>query len=405
LVAAVAVVLALAVPVAAPAAPAPEPQARAWLLVDADDGEALAGRAAQRAAPIASATKLMTAYVARQDLRLSEPVVAPAYSAAPVESVIGLREGERIEVRDLLAGLVLASGNDAAVALAEASAGSVPRFVAEMNRAARQLGLQQTSFSNPIGLDEPGNHSSPEDLAALTIELRRDPFFRRLFDRPRARLRSGARTRQIANRNELVVDVPWIDGVKTGRTLDAGYVLVGSGTRKGVTLVSVVLGAPGEGARDAATLELLRYGFSLYRRQAAVARSERLAEPQIRYRDGILPLLAARALTVTVRDGQDVETDVIAPGEVDGPVERGERLGRAVVSVDGEPAGEVALVAARAVSSATLVERLDDAVPGPRSVLWAVMVMCVGVGLGGIVVLVDRRRVRRRGSPFGEEST
>jgi serine-type D-Ala-D-Ala carboxypeptidase (penicillin-binding protein 5/6) len=171
-----------------------------------------------------------------------------------------------------------------------------------------------------------------------------------------------------------------------------------------VTLVSVVLGAPGEGARDAATLELLRYGFSLYRRQAAVARSERLAEPLIRYRDETLPLLAARALTVTVREGQDVETDVIAPGEVDGPVERGERLGRAVVSVDGEPAGEVALVAARAVPSASLVERLDDAVPGPRPVLWAVAVMCVGVGFGGIVVLVDRRRARRRGSLFGEES-
>jgi serine-type D-Ala-D-Ala carboxypeptidase (penicillin-binding protein 5/6) len=400
--AAIAMLCVLAAP--APASSPPEPPADAWVLVDAGDGKVLAARAADRAAPIASATKLMTAYVARQDLRLSEPIVAPAYAGAPVESLLGLRDGERIQVRDLLAGLLLASGNDAAVALAEASAGSVSRFVAEMNRAARRLGLEQTSYANPIGLDEPGNHSSAEDLATLAIELRRDPFFRRLFDRPQARLRSGATTRRIANRNELVRTVPWVDGVKTGRTLDAGHVLVGSGTRKGVTLVSVVLGAPSEAARDAGTLELLRHGFSLYQRHAAVERSEHLAEPRVSYRDETLGLLAARALAITVREGQDVEIDVAAPGEIEGPVERGERLGRAVVLVDGEPAGEVALVAARAVPSATLVERLDEIVPGPRFLLWAVVAICVGVGFGGIVVVVDRRRARRRGNPVGEES-
>lgn len=390
---------------AAPApASAPDPPARAWVLVDANDGEALASQAADRAAPIASATKLMTAYVARRDLRLSDTVVAPPYAAAPPESVLGLREGERVRVRDLLAGLLLASGNDAAVALAEASAGSVPLFVAEMNRAARRLGLDDTRYANPIGLDEPGNHSSPDDLAALAIELRRDPFFERLLDRPRVRLRSGERERRVTNRNELVRTVPWIDGMKTGHTLGADYVLIGSGTRKGVTLVSVVLGAPSEDARDAATLELLRYGFSLYRRQVAVERSERLAGPPIRYRDETLGLVAARALEVAVREGQDVEGEVIAPTEVAGPVERGETLGRVVVSVDGRRAGGVPLVAERALPAATLIERLDDAVPGPRLFLWALAVAALALGFGSMLALRYRRRPHPGDSLLSEES-
>jgi serine-type D-Ala-D-Ala carboxypeptidase (penicillin-binding protein 5/6) len=385
--------------------PAPEPPARAWVLVDASDGEALASRAPRRPAPVASATKLMTAYVARRELRLGERVVAPAYSAAPGESLVGLQEGERIRVRDLLRGLVLASGNDAAVALAEASAGTVPRFVEEMNAAAGELDLDQTRFSNPIGLDEPGNRSSPRDLATLAIELRRDPFFRRLFSRPQATLRSGARPRRVANRNELARAVPWVDGVKTGHTLQAGYVLVGSGTRQGVSLVSVVLGAPGEDARDAATRELLRYGFSLYRRHSPVARSQRLAEPGVRYRDETLPLVAARRLTVTLREGQEVETRVIAPEEVEGPVDRGQRLGRVLVLVDGESAGQAPLVAARAVPPGTLVERLDHALPGPRPVLWAAMVITLALGLGAAAVRLGSRRATRTDNLSGGESS
>jgi D-alanyl-D-alanine carboxypeptidase (penicillin-binding protein 5/6) len=385
----------LAAPAVAPAQP--EVSARAWVLVDAGDGAVLASRAAEQAAPVASATKLMTAYVARQDLRLGQTVAAPAYAAAPPETVLELREGERIRVRDLLAGLLLASGNDAAVALAEASAGSVPAFVDEMNAAAMGLGLEETSYANPIGLDEPGNHSSPADLASLAIELRRDPFLRRLVDRPRALLRSGDREWPIANRNELVRTVPWVNGVKTGHTLGAGHVLVGSGTRKGVTLVSVVLGTSSEDARDAATVELLRYGFSHYRVRAPVRRSQRLAAPPIRYRDQALPLVAARTLRIAVREGQEVDTEVVAPLEVEGPIERGERLGRVVVSVDGRSAGAVPLLAQRGALPPSPVERLDAAVPGPRAVLWAIAPLAIALGLGAILVVARRRRARRGG--------
>ena len=388
--------LALATPAAAQPEP-PRPDARAWLLVDAGDGEVLAARRPSRPAAIASATKLMTAYVARRELKLDEPVVAPDYDGAPIESLLGLEAGEEIRVRDLLAGLLLASGNDAAVALAVASSGSVPEFVAEMNAAARRRGLGDTSYANPIGLDDPANRSTPSDLARLAIELRRDPFLAGLFDTPRMRLRSGARRREVVNRNDLVAEVGWVDGIKTGHTLDAGHVLVGSGTRKGVTLVSVVLGAPDEEARNEATLELLRHGFSLYRRRSPVERSQRLAAPPIRYRDEALPLVASRGVDLVVRRGQRVQTRTVAPDEVEGPIANGERIGRAVVTVDGEVAGRVPLVAARAVPAATTLERIDAAVPGSRVIVWGLAAIVCALAVAGILLARSRRRGRAGG--------
>lgn len=375
----------------AEAAKPPAPEARAWVLVDAGDGEVLAAHAAHRRMPIASATKLMTAYVARRELALDETVAAPAYDPDPLESVIGLRAGERIRVRDLLAGLLLASGNDAAIALARGARGSVSSFVAEMNRTARKLGLDETRFANPIGLDEAGNHSTAANLATLARVLRRDAFFRRVLDLPQMRLLSGARRRTVINRNELVRSVPWVNGMKSGQTLEADHVLVGSGRRMGVTLIAVVLGAPDEQARNAGTLELLRHGFSLYRRVKPVEDSQELAAPSVRYRDERLPLLAARELELTVRSGQDVETRAIAPDQLEGPVAEGEPIGRVIVSVDGQPAGRVRLVAARSVPAVTTLERLDGLAPGPL-VIWVCGLAGSVVGLAVMLGVLWRRR-------------
>ena len=165
-----------------------------------------------------------------------------AYDPIPGESLLGLDAGERMSARDLLYGLLLPSGNDAAATLADGAAGSTPSFVIQMNRTARRLGLRRTSYANPIGLDQPGNYSSPSDLAALALASAGSEFSGGSSTRPEyAPHRSHPRT--IVNHNDLVGDVPWINGVKTGYTAGAGNVLVGSGTRKGVTLLSVVMGA------------------------------------------------------------------------------------------------------------------------------------------------------------------
>ena len=372
--------------------PAPELGARSWVLVDPVDAEALAAHRQSGSFPVASTTKLMTAYVARRGLGLSEVVVAPAYPASPSESLLGLVEGERIEVRDLLYGLLLASGNDAASALAQAAAGSEARFVARMNKAAARLGLEDTSYANPVGLDEPGNFSSARDLVDLAIELRGDPLFREIFDSPEATLSSGAQTRQVINRNDLVRTVPYVNGVKTGYTLGAGNVLVASATRDGITLVSAVLGAASEPERDAATLELFDYGFSLYEERTALRGGEQLATPEVRLQGERLGLVAEHGLELTIRRGQRLATTVDAPAEVEGPIERGQQLGAVVVSVDGETVARVALEASRAVSGASLLQRIDGVVPGSRAVLWLLAV--VGLALVGAtaIAIYGRRR-------------
>ena len=192
-----------------------------------------------------------------------------------------------------------------------------------------------------------------------------------------------------------MLKVPWINGVKTGYTLDAGYVLIGSGTRKGVTLLSVVLGAPSDAAREQDTLSLLHYGFSLYLRRTPVRSGERLAAPAVRGRDERLPLVAAHSVRVTVRRGQALRVAVDAPREVEGPIPRGRRLGTGVVTLDGEVVGRVPLLSKRRALAPAGSSLADDAVPGPRAVVWAATgAAAVAIVIGIALALTHRRRDR-----------
>jgi D-alanyl-D-alanine carboxypeptidase (penicillin-binding protein 5/6) len=365
----------------------PRLAAKAWILIDPRDGSILASKSPDKRLSIASATKLMTAYLALQNLKPGEVVKAPAYQeSASAEIELGLRPGERIRARDLLYGLLLPSASDAAQALAVGVSGSEAAFVTEMNQAAQQLGLTNTSYANPIGLDDPGNYSSAYDLATLAGVLLRDPLFAAIVDSPSATLRSGDHPRQVTSRNTLLNRVPWIDGVKTGHTLGAGYVLVGSGTQDGTRLISAVLGTGSEAARDSETLELLTYGFSLYHPVEPVDRGEQLAEPKLDHRSAHLPLIAKRALSVDVREGQIVSTRVDAPEEISGAVEEGEAVGRVTLTVDGKPVAASPLVAAHAVGAATSGDRALSSAQNPFLL----------IALGAIVILVGVLLLTRR---------
>jgi D-alanyl-D-alanine carboxypeptidase (penicillin-binding protein 5/6) len=335
----------------------PKVEARSWILVDARTGEPLLSHAAKHRLPVASTTKLMTAYVALHELPLEGVVCAHRYVPEYGESLLGLRVGQRISVRDLLYGLILRSGNDAAYDLALAAAGSERAFVAQMNRYAAALGLSDTHYANPIGLDQRGNHSSARDLAALTERLLRSPAFARIAAARSAILRSVHPRRRIESINELLEMAAWVTGVKTGHTFGAGYVLVGSGRRKGVELIAVAIGAPTDEDRFRDDFDLLRYGFSRYRRHVAVRAGQALARPSIRYGGGELPLRAARTVAVGVRPDQRLTVAVRAPQEVEGPVARGARLGRATVFVDGLRTAAVPLRAARGVPRASALDR------------------------------------------------
>jgi serine-type D-Ala-D-Ala carboxypeptidase (penicillin-binding protein 5/6) len=371
---------------AAPAAGPPPIEAKAWIVVDARSGDVLASHAAERHLPIASTTKLMTAFVAMQELPLGKILRAAPYQPIYGESLLGLEAGERVSVRDLLYGLILVSGNDAAHTLAVRAAGSQPRFVAQMNRHAAALGLADTHYANPIGLDQAGNYSSAADLVTLARRLLEMPAFARIADSRRARLRSLSPPRRIETLNDLLYVAPWATGVKTGHTFDAGYVLVGSGSRKGVDLVSAAIGAPTEETRTSDNLELLEWGFSQYRQRFPVRRGQDLAEPEIRYSGGNLPLRAERSLQAGVRRGQKLDLRVQAPGEVEGPIDRGAKLGRAVVYVDGRRVGSVALRASRTVPEASLFDRAratvaDNSIP---------------IGIAAFVILICALAVARR---------
>ncbi|HEU4977493.1 MAG TPA: D-alanyl-D-alanine carboxypeptidase family protein [Solirubrobacteraceae bacterium] len=378
----------------------PRLHAKAAILVEPATGDVVYARHAMQRRPIASTTKLMTALLTVEREPLGKVLVAAPYHPMPAESVIGLKAGERLTVADLLRGLLLASANDAAETLAVDIAGSRQRFVALMNARARQLGLRATHYANPIGLDQPGNYSTAEDLVKLALLLRRDRFAREVMNRPSTILYSGAHPRRIANRNTLVSEVASVDGVKTGHTHDAGYVLVGSATRHGVNVVSAVLGEPTEEARDADTLALLRYGLGRYRLVQALRAGQPLGSAPVKGRSGRrVGLLAGATLTRTIALGDRLRTRLAGvPGAVSGPLRRGARVGTVEVLRRG-----------RVVARAPLV--LAAAVPAPPARTGAILAaalaaLATALATGSLVlVLLRRRAVRRRRRRAGSTGT
>jgi D-alanyl-D-alanine carboxypeptidase (penicillin-binding protein 5/6) len=376
----------LAGPAAAARQKPPVFEARSWALIDARTGAVLASHAGREKLPIASTTKLMTAWVAMHELPLGKVVHAADYDAEFGESLMELKAGERVSVHDLLSGLIMLSGNDAAHALALAAAGSTPRFVRQMNQRAAALGLADTHYANPVGLDQRGNYSSALDLTTLSQRLMEMPAFAKIAGSRSAHLRSMRPPRRIETINELLLMEPWVTGIKTGHTFGAHYVLVGSGRKKGVELISAVIGAPTDEARYADNLALLEYGFDQYRQRLPIRRGQDLADPEIRYSGGTLPLRAARDIAVGLRRGQHLSLKVRAPDEVEGPIRRGAVLGHATVYVDGLRAGAVPLKAGRGIGEASDFDRLrsflDDSL--------------IPIALAAFVILIGGVLLRRR---------
>jgi serine-type D-Ala-D-Ala carboxypeptidase (penicillin-binding protein 5/6) len=372
-------------------------------LIDADaaavyepvTGDLVFAYRASRPRPIASTTKLMTAYVVLNREPLGRVFTSPGYS--PVfsdESLVGLRAGERMTVADLLRGMLLASGNDAAVDLAVNTAGSVGGFVAEMNRTALRLGLRHTHYTTPIGLDSSGNYSSASDLVRLAAILRGRPWFARTVDRGGAVLHSNRGRRYVRNLNDLVRRVGFVNGVKTGHTPSAGYCLVGSATRNGVTVISAVLGDPSAYARNADTLALLRYGLSRYRSYTAFGTADLLAKAKVRYRESdTVGLVPARPFSTVVRRGERRPQVVVhAPKKLTGPLPAGRKVGYAGVVYRGRVIARVPLLTRSKVPEVGAVQRAVTFIARPGTLGIALL-------LGLVVLLVARRR--RRGGRAG----
>jgi D-alanyl-D-alanine carboxypeptidase (penicillin-binding protein 5/6) len=392
LVGAIAAALLVAPAGASAADPPPSvPRAASAIVVDARNGDVMFRENADEERGMASTTKLMTALLTLENARPNEVFTSPGYDPLPAESRINLRAGERMTVEDLLEALLLESANDAAVTLADGVAGSEEAFVERMNKRAAQLGLDHTSYENPIGLDAPTNYSSAGDLAIIARRLMRNRRFARIVNQPGATLESGIRPRMIDNRNTLVGRYGWVDGVKTGHTLSAGDVLVGAAHgRGGARVISVVMGEPSESARDADTLTLLRWGLGRFHRVRALEPDRVLARADIKYRDERAALVPRRDVTITVRDGEHLRRRIAAPEELEGPLPAGRRVGSVTVYVDGKRVRRAALVTASDVPGAGTFRVLLSVLGVPLT-----LILALGILLAATVAVL-RVRVRLR---------
>jgi serine-type D-Ala-D-Ala carboxypeptidase (penicillin-binding protein 5/6) len=387
-----------AVPAAAPAGSAPRLSVSAAVLIEQSTGQRLYGVNPDASLPIASATKLMTALLTLEhERRLSRMLTEPNFYAAAADSQIGLVPGERMSVHDLLLALLLPSADDAAEDLAfNVGHGSVGHFIGMMDTRARELGLSHTHYSTPIGLDTPGNYSSASDLVKLaSYLLTHSPFFARVVALPHAVLHTGDHTRSVANRNDLVGAVPWINGVKTGHTSGAGYVLVASGRRDGMTLLSAVLGTSSESARDANTLALLDYGFANFRLATPIHAGSLLARPLVRDRSGArAAVIAASTFSRVMPRTTRLTTRVEVPRRLAGPLERHAVVGHVLVLANGRTIARIPLLLAHALPAVSQLTLAAHFLTRPSTLLLLVVLLGAVIGLTG----VWRRRSRGRGT-------
>jgi D-alanyl-D-alanine carboxypeptidase (penicillin-binding protein 5/6) len=341
---------------AAAASPPPPVTARAVLVGNGATGELLyRSRQAQRV-PIASITKIMTALIVLENADPDTVIKVGGPAPTVGGSTIGLRAGERMSVRDLLTAVLVQSANDAAYALAHhVGKGSVDRFVARMNAKARQLGLRDTRFVRPDGLDVAGHYSSARDVFKLARVAMHKPLFRRLV---RIRTTTIAGGRNLRSWNDLLFEYPGTIGVKTGHTSGAGWSQVAAARRGRLTVYAVILGGASRSGRNADLVELLDWGFDQYRTVRAVHGGTTYAEALVPFGDRTVPLVAEGSTDLLVRVDRPLVERVVAPAMVEPPVARGQRLGEVQVLLDGEVVARQPLVAAEAVEAPGFGDRL-----------------------------------------------
>ena len=321
---------------------APPPlRAEAAVLMELDGGRTLYSIDARERRPIASLTKIMTALLVLERVAAQEPVVVSETAAAQSGAELGLRVGETQPVGELLHALLLQSANDAAVALAEHVAGTVDGFVAEMNARASALGLRDTTFFSPNGLDDRG-YSTALDLARLTAEALRFPEISRIVATKVHDVRApSGPARHLQNRNALLWLYPGTVGVKTGFTSAAGYCLVAVAERGGERYLVVLLGEPAQAWNDAAAL--LDHAFASYDRRSVLADGEALDPVTVGTVE--VPAVADGDVEAYVHERRPrVRVEVIARPGLAFPLQEGDPLGEAVVHIGGTEAGRAPVV-------------------------------------------------------------
>ncbi len=345
-----------------PKAAMPDVTMKAGSLVT-HDGRVLWSRDISEKRSMASITKIMTAVIAMENSQPDDVVTIPRDSTRVGESTSFLRAGEKLPMSEVLEALLIKSGNDAAVAIAEHVSSSEDEFVKLMNAKAADLGLDATRFKNSHGLDEKGHYSSAGDLAVLARYAMTKPEFRDVVRRKSARIGSGSRAEKVINTNLLVGNYAGANGVKTGWTSKAGYSVIDSAQRGRVELYAVVLGANGEISRFRDARELLDFGFAHFREQRLSSAGTVIGEaPVTDYLDVVVPAAVSQNTTVAVFDLAGPITRSVSVSAVEAPVAAGQRVGVATFTQGDEVIASVPLVAVESVPRPTMLQRIGIAV-------------------------------------------
>jgi D-alanyl-D-alanine carboxypeptidase (penicillin-binding protein 5/6) len=364
-----------ALPAHAQAPQVPEIAARAYLLVDVTAQQVLAELDADKPIEPASLTKLMTAYVVFDALKAKKIRLDQAF---PVSERAWKMPGSRmfidpkmqVPVADLIKGMIVQSGNDATIALAEGVGGTVEQFVRMMNAQAKLLGLKATSYKNPEGLTEPGHTTTARDLSILASRLMTDfPDYVGYYALKKYRY-PGTPVANENNRNLLLFRDPSVDGLKTGHTDAAGYCLIatarrdapGVGSRR---LLSIVLGASSENARATETQKLLNWGFTAYEAVKLFDGGQAVVSPNVwKGRSNVLKLGRPQPIVVAVPAGMAgrIQTQVARPEPLVAPFAKGQNVGFLKVALDQQALVDVPLTVLEPVEQAGFIGRAWDSV-------------------------------------------
>ncbi|MGH8051029.1 MAG: D-alanyl-D-alanine carboxypeptidase family protein [Arenimonas sp.] len=361
----------------APTPPAPAPQsAKAWLLMDSATGQILAGENVDMPVEPASITKVMTSYVVAAEIKNGKikdtDLVTISENAwrggggSTDGSTSFLPLNGQVNLAELEKGMVIQSGNDAAIALAEHVAGSEQAFVSLMNSYAKRIGMKKTHFMNPHGLSAEGHISTAHDLALMGRAMIRDFPTAYAYNKMKEFTVNGITQH---NRNGLLWKDPTVDGIKTGHTSGAGYCLLASAQRDNQRLISVVMGiesksqAEGFRLREMGNLNLLNWGFRFFESHTLYAAGAKIAEPKIwKGKADLVSLGVAQPMQINVPRGryQELKPSMDLPKFVVAPLKKGQKVGTVRVSLDGKVVAERDLVALNDVEEAGFFGRLWD---------------------------------------------
>lgn len=324
------------------------------------DGRELWARDPESRRPMASTTKIMTAVVVLEKGDLGSTVTVDRNAAKVGESAMGLVPGERIALGELLKGVLVQSGNDAATLAAEYVGGSAEAFVAMMNDKARQLDLINTAYVNPHGLDAKGHYTSAEDLTALARYAMRNPIFREIVGTYSVKVRSDRYTHLLTNHNSLLKTYAGAEGVKTGWTDGAGYCVVFAAKRGDIELVGAVMGAASETGRAQQAEQLLDWGFKHYRTTTVVTGGEVLGRVRVSdYLERTVGAQAAETTSFPVFDlGGAVNRRVELDADVPAPVAKGDKIGTMTLYQGENVLAQVPVVASSDVPAPSVWQRV-----------------------------------------------